>query len=79
MRNIPEDAILHSHRRENLKTYISFTCLRELATSFLLGPNSFTQKYFLKGTFFHAYLQARLINTPERSHKKCHGSLKVDI
>jgi hypothetical protein len=23
-RNIPEGAILHSHRRENLKTYISF-------------------------------------------------------
>jgi hypothetical protein len=22
-RNIPEDAILHSHRRENLKSYIS--------------------------------------------------------
>jgi hypothetical protein len=24
-RNIPEDAILHSHRRENLKSYVSFT------------------------------------------------------
>jgi hypothetical protein len=24
-RNIPEDAILHSHRRENLKTYIALT------------------------------------------------------
>jgi hypothetical protein len=23
-RNIPEDAILHSHRRENLKSYIEF-------------------------------------------------------
>jgi hypothetical protein len=23
-RNIPEDAILHSHRRENLKSYITF-------------------------------------------------------
>jgi hypothetical protein len=23
-RNIPEDAILHSHRRENLKSYISY-------------------------------------------------------
>jgi hypothetical protein len=23
-RNIPEDAILHSHRRENLKSYIAF-------------------------------------------------------
>jgi hypothetical protein len=27
-RNIPEDAILHSHRRENLKSYIVYTCLR---------------------------------------------------
>jgi hypothetical protein len=25
-RNIPEDAILHSHRRENLKSYISKLC-----------------------------------------------------
>jgi hypothetical protein len=24
-RNIPEDAILHSHRRENLKSYIAIT------------------------------------------------------
>jgi hypothetical protein len=24
-RNIPEDAILHSHRRENLKSYIELT------------------------------------------------------
>jgi hypothetical protein len=27
-RNIPEDAILHSHRRENLKTYISADIFR---------------------------------------------------
>jgi hypothetical protein len=27
-RNIPEDAILHSHRRENLKSYISILLLR---------------------------------------------------
>jgi hypothetical protein len=25
-RNIPEDAILHSHRRENLKSYRNETC-----------------------------------------------------
>jgi hypothetical protein len=25
-RNIPEDTILHSHRRENLKSYIPFPC-----------------------------------------------------
>jgi hypothetical protein len=24
-RNIPEDGILHSHRRENLKSYIALT------------------------------------------------------
>jgi hypothetical protein len=27
-RNIPEDAILHSHRRENLKSYIKNTKFR---------------------------------------------------
>jgi hypothetical protein len=26
-RNIPEDAILHSHRRENLKSYMFKVCL----------------------------------------------------
>jgi hypothetical protein len=25
-RNFPEDAILHSHRRENLNSYIALTC-----------------------------------------------------
>jgi hypothetical protein len=25
-RNIPEDAILHSHRRKNLKSYMLFLC-----------------------------------------------------
>jgi hypothetical protein len=27
LRNIPEDGILHSHRRENLKSYIALTGL----------------------------------------------------
>jgi hypothetical protein len=26
--DIPEDGILHSHRRENLKSYIALTCFR---------------------------------------------------
>jgi hypothetical protein len=29
-RNIPEDAILHSHRRENLKSYISQQFIEEV-------------------------------------------------
>jgi hypothetical protein len=41
-RNIPEDAILHSHRRENLKSYNSpllavFACRSYLARMFHLG------------------------------------------
>jgi hypothetical protein len=28
-RNIPEDATLHSHRRENLKSYISHLCFAD--------------------------------------------------
>jgi hypothetical protein len=28
-RNIPEDAILHGHRRENLNSYTSVSCLNE--------------------------------------------------
>jgi hypothetical protein len=30
-RNIPEDTILHSHRRENLKSYIVYLCLLMLS------------------------------------------------
>jgi hypothetical protein len=32
-RNFPEDAILHSHRRENLKSYTSFTLAATLQFS----------------------------------------------
>jgi hypothetical protein len=49
-RNIPEDAILHSHRRENLKSYIVFYVYLEFRTrdkvhkasySVLPSPESF--------------------------------------
>jgi hypothetical protein len=33
-RNIPEDTILHSHRRENLKSYMVYTLCRENQTQF---------------------------------------------
>jgi hypothetical protein len=31
-RNISEDAILHNHRRENLKSYLVCTCLASLGS-----------------------------------------------
>jgi hypothetical protein len=39
-RNIPEDAILHSHRRENLKSYIDLVLPsgEQSETPTLLGP-----------------------------------------
>jgi hypothetical protein len=42
-RNIPEDAILHSHRRENLKSYNSRDCLphRKEPFCYLLPINFF--------------------------------------
>jgi hypothetical protein len=33
-RNIPEDAILHSHRRENLKSYIVVVTVSQLCFGF---------------------------------------------
>jgi hypothetical protein len=36
-RNIPEDTILYSHRRENLKSYIIFPCL--IYRKKVTGPN----------------------------------------
>jgi hypothetical protein len=35
-RNIPEDAILHSHRRETPKSYIPWTCFNFKAKSIIL-------------------------------------------
>jgi hypothetical protein len=29
LRNIPEDTILHSHRRENLKSYTLYNCVHK--------------------------------------------------
>jgi hypothetical protein len=37
-RNIPEDDNLHSHRRENLKSYRVTTCFHCDFLRFLLGP-----------------------------------------
>jgi hypothetical protein len=36
-RNIPEDAILHSHRRENLKSSINMACLPAPISTYRLG------------------------------------------
>jgi hypothetical protein len=38
-RNIPEDTILHSHRRENLKSYTPEGWLMTLSTGVLNGLN----------------------------------------
>jgi hypothetical protein len=35
LRNIPEDGILHSHRRENLKSYMKNAVLWNIRTQFL--------------------------------------------
>jgi hypothetical protein len=37
-RNIPEDSILHSHRRENLKSYIWANCLHNVGSSICHNP-----------------------------------------
>jgi hypothetical protein len=36
-RNIPEDAILHSHRRENLKSYTTLICFAAVGRGGVLG------------------------------------------
>jgi hypothetical protein len=38
-RNIPEDSIHRSHRRENLKSYIALIPLRPTGPTLLPGPN----------------------------------------
>jgi hypothetical protein len=41
--NIPEDTILHSHRRENLKSYILNNAIKDITTT----PESRTEWRFL--------------------------------
>jgi hypothetical protein len=48
-RNIPEDTILHSHRRENLKSYICEV------VSHTHRPRSTHQKRFLYLSLLHTY------------------------
>jgi hypothetical protein len=38
-RNIPEDTILHSHRRENLKSYITYLLVLRSLRQLLLKAN----------------------------------------
>jgi hypothetical protein len=35
-RNTPEDAVLHSHRRENLKSYIDYTLAKESHSAYVV-------------------------------------------
>jgi hypothetical protein len=44
-RNIPEDAILHSHRRENLKSYIAFTWLDSVAPT--VSPVKYEMGFYI--------------------------------
>jgi hypothetical protein len=41
-RNIPEDTILHSHRRENLKSYIGLFVVDFSKTAFASSGNKIT-------------------------------------
>jgi hypothetical protein len=41
---IPEDGILHSHRRENLKSYIGKATILYGSTAFILGRLMFVQQ-----------------------------------
>jgi hypothetical protein len=43
-RNNPEDTILHSHRRENLKSYREYCCLRSVLTSVQVA-NAFGERH----------------------------------
>jgi hypothetical protein len=52
--NIPEDTILHSHRRENLKSYIFHKCL---------PATSRNVKYIFQSAIHFQYLDFRLHNS----------------
>jgi hypothetical protein len=46
LRNIPEDAILHSHRRENLKSYIIYSCVCLRPARFFVSSRSVYYSFF---------------------------------
>jgi hypothetical protein len=55
-RNIPEDGILHSHRRENLESYISGNIFVKVVSSFssqysgAIQSESRSKRFFIPGT-----------------------------
>jgi hypothetical protein len=49
--NNPEDTILHSHRRENLKSYIILRCLTNSSSIELECIYSVSRKKFCLSTF----------------------------
>jgi hypothetical protein len=58
LRNIPEDALLHSHRRENLKSYIVIVFVWLLVFSFDLSETLSSLSFLI----VHEY-----------THTACHG------
>jgi hypothetical protein len=58
-RNISEDRILHSHSRENLKTYIVYTSFHPPDISFSLDPNSRNTLFSIADTPYKLYSSMR--------------------
>jgi hypothetical protein len=60
-RNNPEDTILHSHRRENLKSYTTSTKIGFKKQNF---EELIKRQYFMQKRSFHTFLLVlRVINT----------------
>jgi hypothetical protein len=80
-RNIPEDAILHSHRRENLKSYIEPHGLISQKTFVIVTAATTFQKTAFWGLLFVAHYmeQIQKLITLERVACSVHVFRSADV
>jgi hypothetical protein len=69
-RNIPEDKILHSHRPENLKSYIGNTMFRKMDVSILRSGVIPTSLDLLEGTNLNCWTRDPTESVSPSSHLK---------
>jgi hypothetical protein len=69
-RNIPEDAILHSHHRENLKSYIGTICSKFRYSLYAVkGPENYSEYCYLADRL--GFDAARLAVTVLQLYSRC--------
>jgi hypothetical protein len=88
-RNIPEDTTLHSHRRENLKSYMGLLWFPRLSWWFILFPwmTSLMNEWYFKSGYNYVLREMvwgngtveNLVETVRLSHLRLHSGINLQI